>query len=150
MMEVSVTKQNEILNALIKNSLEMLEFYKRIYNFVKEENLKQIFSVYINRRKEFIEELKNEALKADPEKSFDNILNSLFKVIENSDNEKIIKKNQKSILSECEKNEMSSVKIYQEALDEELPHHLKDLLSKQLDEVKEAHYHMKLLRDSRS
>jgi uncharacterized protein (TIGR02284 family) len=148
-LEVSVKRLNDLLNALIKNSLEMLEFYRRIYNLIDDQNLKQIFSFYLEQRKNFIEELKTEAVKTDPEKSVDNILSSLFKVIEENNHDEIKTDDEKSVLSECEKNEMKSVRIYQQSLDDELPQHLKELITNQLNDIREAHYHMKLLRDSR-
>jgi uncharacterized protein (TIGR02284 family) len=51
------------------------------------------------------------------------------------------------ILEECEFGEDAIVKAYREALEEELPAHLRELVSGQLDELLDAHDEIKSLRD---
>jgi rubrerythrin len=62
-MQMSTENTSRIITVLMKNSLEMLEFYEKIYTSIDDENLKQIFEYYIGQRKEIIKELKNEASK---------------------------------------------------------------------------------------
>jgi uncharacterized protein (TIGR02284 family) len=147
-MQVSTENTSKVISILIKNSLEMLEFYERMFDLVEDENLKQIFEYYIERRKELVSELKKEASKVSSEETFESLLNTFFKTRENGNNF-IVDNNIKIILEECEKKEDESVKVYENAVAENLSPKFKSLVSRQFGDIKEAHYHMKLLRDSR-
>jgi uncharacterized protein (TIGR02284 family) len=147
-MQMSTENTSRIITVLMKNSLEMLEFYEKIYTSIDDENLKQIFEYYIGQRKEIIKELKNEASKINSEETFESLLTAFFRTKENG-KAILIDGNVKTILEECEKHEDQSVKIYENAVEENLSPKLKGLVTRQYGDIKEAHYHMKLLRDSR-
>jgi uncharacterized protein (TIGR02284 family) len=147
-MHVTTENTSRVITSLMKNSMEMLEFYERIYNMVDDENLKQIFEHYIDQRKEIINELKIEASKINSEETFESLLEKFFKTKKNGSTLNV-DGNVKTILEECEKYEDKAVRIYEHAVEENLSPKLKSLVSRQFGDIKEAHYHMKLLRDSR-
>lgn len=146
MKRKSEENASKVISNLIKNSVEMLEFYKRIYNRINDEDIKQIINYNIEKRKEIINELKSEAGKFNP--SFDNLLTSFFR-IKDKDSTTRTNEDVRIILHECEKNENKSEKIYRSAVKEKLTPKLKWLVSRQYGDIKIAHYHIRLLWESK-
>lgn len=147
-MKISNENTSRIVSDLMKNSLEMLKFYEKINSIVDDESLRQIFMFYIGKRKEMVNELKSEIDKINSKETFADLIESFFNK-ENNHSAALVKEDIKMILTECEKNENESVKIYESAVKEDVSPKLRSLISKQFGEIKEAHYHMKLLRDCR-
>jgi uncharacterized protein (TIGR02284 family) len=146
MKRLSEENASKVISNLIKNSFEMVDFYTRVYNKINDEDLKQIIKYNINKRTEIIDELKSEGKKFNS--SLDKLLTSFREKNHNAaiyDNEDV-----SIILHECEKNEDESEKIYESAVKENLSPKLKWVISKQYGDIKQAHYHIRLLWENKS
>ena len=60
----------------------------------------------------------------------------------------ITSKDEKAVLSECERGEDHAVKAYRDALQKPLPENLRMIVSRQATEVQRAHDSMRSLRDA--
>lgn len=128
------------LNNLINTNMEELTGYKSAAGIIHNDGLKEIFVIYIQKKSEYIDELKRVAkeLFGNGEKARDFPLQKFS--ISMSGNES-------SILKKCQTLEEKSIKKYESVLNNEIPPHIKEMLLKQCNGIKEAQLHMKSLEN---
>ncbi len=117
---------------------------------VKNPRLKEIFTRFSLQRSKFAGELESELLalgEKDPQKEGGTTAGALHRgwidlksAFLNEDNH--------AVLSEAERGEDVAKKAYKEALDEELPAPLREIITAQASAVQAAHDEVKALRDA--
>ncbi|MEP7014622.1 MAG: PA2169 family four-helix-bundle protein [Verrucomicrobiota bacterium] len=147
-----MAQQKEIIstiNGLIETLKDGQKGYKEASEAVKDPGLKTLFSEYSLQRAKFAGELQSEARQlgeSNPEDSssasgaMHRAWISLKSVVTSGDDH--------AILAECERGEDSAVKEYKEAVEDGLSAPIRDIVSRQYSEVKNAHDRIKGLRDS--
>jgi uncharacterized protein (TIGR02284 family) len=131
---------NKILNELhnlINTNLEVQSVYKTAAEVINNDNLKEIFIIYIQKKAEYINELKGVAkeLFGDKQESFPFERHTITLSDINED----------SILKECESLEDKSIRNYESVLNDKIPSGIKETLLRQYNGSKEAKLHMKSL-----
>lgn len=141
----------EALNDLIETCEDGRHGYTIAAEAMHELHLKEIFMNYADQRAHFIEELKKlEKQFTDDKDEIDDPGSA-----EGSTHRGWINIKQaaggndiKDILDECECGEDVAVDSYKEALEKNLPNDVKQVIKAQSREVKKAHDHINLLRES--
>jgi uncharacterized protein (TIGR02284 family) len=111
--------------------------------------LKDTFRKYAAQRSEYLTEIEDQMfkmnLKPDESSSVTGTVHRAWINLKAA----ITSKDNKAVLSECERGEDYAVKAYQTALKVEgLPMALKTVIEKQYQGVREAHDNVRMLRDS--
>ena len=124
------------INNLINSNMEEQTGYKSAADTINNEELKEVFIIYIQKKAEYIDELKRIAkeLFGSSKKEFP--LQKYSIPMEGGD---------LSILKKCETLEEKSIKKYESVLNDEIPQNIKETLLKQCNGVKEAQLHMRSL-----
>ena len=148
-----MAQQKEIIstvNSLIETLKDGQEGFKQAADAVKDPNLKSLFGGYSQQRFRFANELQNQARslgESDPEKSssaagaMHRAWIDLKSAITSGDDH--------AILAECERGEDSAVAEYKKAMEgDKLSATVRDTISRQYADVKQAHDHIKALRDA--
>ena len=140
MMRLINNKILRYLSRLININLEVQSGYKCAAEIIKDENLKEIFIIYILKLNEYINELKRleKELAGGKYIVSDQLKNISFS---SSDREEI------SILKKCEMLEEKSIREYEIILNEEIPPNLKELFLKQYNGLQESRLHLRALED---
>lgn len=148
-----MAQQKEIvstINSLIETLKDGQEGFKQAAEAVKDSELKSLFREYSQQRARFATELQSQARQFGEPKPEDSSSAAgamhrawinLKSVITSGDDH--------AILAECERGEDSAVKEYKEAIDERLASPIADIVSRQYNDVKDAHDRIKQLRDAR-
>lgn len=146
-----MAQQKEIistLNSLIETLKDGQEGFQQAAEAVQDAELKSLFSEYSRQRSRFASELQNEAKnfgESEPENTSSTAgaahraWINLKSVVTDGDDH--------AILAECERGEDSAVKEYRDALEKDLPAPLREIISREYREVKDAHDRVKNLRD---
>jgi len=148
-----MSQQKEIIstiNGLIETLKDGQEGFRQASEAVKDFQLKMLFGEYSLERAKFAGELQNEAISLgehDPEHS-SSTAGSLHRAwiylrsaITNHDDH--------AILAECERGEDSAVNEYKKAMEEEeLSAPIRETISRQYTDVKNAHDRIRQLRDA--
>jgi uncharacterized protein (TIGR02284 family) len=139
-----------ILNDLIEICRDGEYGFKEAAQNVKSSDLKSLFTSIEEDRGRYVAELQHQVrgLGGDPANSGSTAgaLHRVWIDIKGT----LAGKDEKSILSECERGEDSAVKAYEEALRENLPASCRPVLDKQYREIKVVHDRIKQMRDARS
>src|SRR5205807_10158071 len=146
-------KEEKEITSTINNLIETLkdgqEGFKQAAEGVKDPRLKSLFNEYSQQRSRFATELQSQARslgEPEPETSSSaagavhrSWINLKSAVTRGDDH---------AILAECERGEDSAVEQYEKAMKQNLPAPLRDIVSRQYSEVKNAHDRIKNLRDT--
>jgi uncharacterized protein (TIGR02284 family) len=148
-----MSQQKEIIstiNDLIETLKDGQEGFKQAAEAVKDSKLKSLFSEYSLQRSKFAGELQNEAIslgESNPEESgstsgaMHRTWINLKAAITSGDDH--------AVLAECERGEDSAVAEYKKAMeDEDLSAPVRETISRQFTDVKNAHDRIKALRDA--
>ena len=124
------------INNLINSNVEEQTAYKGAADTINNEELKEVFIVYIQKKAEYIDELKRIAkeLFGNGKKEFP--LQHYSITMDGGD---------LSIIRKCETLEEKSIKNYESVLNDEIPQNIKETLLKQCNGIKEAQLHMRSL-----
>ena len=124
------------INNLINSNVEEQTAYKSAADTINNEELKEVFIVYIHKKAEYIDELKRIAkeLFGNSKKEFP--LQHYSIPMDGGD---------LSILKKCETLEEKSIRNYESVLNDEMPQNIKETLLKQCNGIKDAQLHMKSL-----
>ena len=148
-----MAQQKEIvstINSLIETLKDGQEGFKQAAEAVKDSELKSLFQEYSQQRARFATELQSQARQFGEPKPEDSSSAAgamhrawinLKSVVTSGDDH--------AILAECERGEDSAVKEYKEAIEEGFSSPIRDIVSRQYTEVKDAHDRIKQLRDAR-
>ena len=112
--------------------------------------LKSLFNEYSRQRARFANALQTQAQslgESKPERSSsaEGALHRAWINLKSA----VTRGNDHAILSECERGEDSTVKEYEKALNDDLSPSLREIVSSQYSEVKNAHDRIRNLRDTR-
>jgi uncharacterized protein (TIGR02284 family) len=137
-----------LLNGLIEVCKDGQEGFKTAAEGIEESTMKTLFYEYSQQRAQFAGDLQNEVLRlgGDPEKS-GSVAGSLHRGwidIKSA----ILGKDMEAILNECERGEDSAVKNYKEALDNNIPSNVANLILRQSYAIQQAHDSVRNLRDN--
>jgi uncharacterized protein (TIGR02284 family) len=150
----TMSQQKEIistLNGLIETLKDGQQGFREASEAVKDSQLKSLFSEYSLQRAKFAGELQSQAIglgEHDPEDS-SSTAGAMHRAWINLKSA-ITSQDDHAILSECERGEDSAVAEYKKALEQEeqLSSAVRETISRQYADVKQAHDHIKALRDA--
>jgi len=148
-----MAQQKEIIstiNGLIETLKDGQAGFKQAAEAVKDSNLKSLFNEYSLQRSKFAGELQAQAVQLGEPKPEDSSSASgamhrawinLKSAVTSGDDH--------AVLAECERGEDSAVAEYKKAMEEDgLSSPVREIVSRQYNEVKSAHDRIKQLRDS--
>jgi uncharacterized protein (TIGR02284 family) len=138
------------LNSLIETLKDGEEGFKQAADGVVDLQLKSLFNEYSRQRARFANALQTQAQslgESKPERSSsaEGALHRAWINLKSA----VTRGNDHAILSECERGEDSAVKEYEKALNDDLSPSLREIVSSQYSEVKNAHDRIRNLRDTR-
>lgn len=126
------------------------EGFRQVSEAVKDSRLKSLFSEFSLQRAKFAGELQNEAItlgEHDPENT-SSTAGAMHRAWINLKSA-ITSADDHAVLVECERGEDSAVAEYKKAMEEEeLSAPIRDTISRQYTDVKNAHDRIKALRDA--
>jgi len=137
------------LNNLIETLKDGQEGFKQSASGVDDPQLKTIFDTLSLQRSKFAGELQSEVVKlgdAEPEDS-SSATGAMHRTWINIKSA-VTNRDRHAILAEAERGEDSAVDAYKDALEENLPTPIKDIVTRQAAEVKTAHDKIRNLRDA--
>ncbi len=147
-----MAQQKEIIstiNTLIETLKDGQEGFKQAADGVEDPNLKSLFREYSQQRSRFAAELQSQARslgETEPEKS-SSAAGAMHRAWINIKSA-VTSGDDRAILNECERGEDSAVEEFRKAMEDNLTSPLRDIVSRQYDEVKSAHDRIKSLRDT--
>lgn len=148
-----MSQQKEIIstiNDLIETLKDGQEGFRQASEAVKDSQLKSLFSEYSLQRSKFAGELQNEAISLgenNPENS-SSTTGAMHRAWINLKSA-ITSGDDHAVLAECERGEDSAVAEYKKAMEaEDLSAPIRETISRQYNDVKNAHDRIKALRDA--
>jgi uncharacterized protein (TIGR02284 family) len=147
-----MNEQKEVIstiNGLIETLKDGQEGFKQAAEGVKDLQLKALFNEYSQQRSRFAAQLQSQAQslgEAEPESS-SSTTGALHRAWINLKSV-VTRGDDHAILAECERGEDSAVEQYKKAIDSDLPVPVRDVVSRQYGEIKNAHDRIKNLRDT--
>lgn len=145
-----MTNENVIttLNNLIETCKDGQEGFKQAAEGVERSDLKSLFFEYSQQRSQFAGELQSlvRELGGDPETA-GSVSGSLHRGWINIKSA-VTGQDEGAILNECERGEDSAKNAYKDALQQDLPANVTEVIQKQATAVQAAHDKIKALRDS--
>jgi len=149
-MSLTTTNPVKTLKTLVQTLHDGQAGFKNASENVKDTNLKEVFSRFSLQRSMFAGELEAELLtlgEVDPQKEGSTVAGALHRgwidlkaAFTSNDNH--------AVLAEAERGEDSAKKAYNDALAEELPKPIAEIVSRQAVEIQRAHDEVKALRDA--
>jgi uncharacterized protein (TIGR02284 family) len=143
-------EQKEIVDGLIETLKDGQEGFKQAAEGVKDPQLKSLFNEYSQQRSRFASELQRQAQSLGERESetSGSATGALHRAWINLKSA-VTSGDDHAILVECERGEDSAVEEYKKAIDENLSAPLREIVSRQYSEIKNAHDRIKNLRDAR-
>jgi uncharacterized protein (TIGR02284 family) len=147
-----MSHQKEIistLNSLIETLKDGQEGFKQSAEGVDDPQLKSVFDTFALQRSKFAGELQREVVQLgdpDPEDS-SSATGSMHRAWINIKSA-VTNRDPHAILAEAERGEDSAVSAYKDAMKEELPAPIKEIVTRQSADVKAAHDKIRSLRDA--
>jgi uncharacterized protein (TIGR02284 family) len=148
-----MSQQKEIIstiNGLIETLKDGQEGFRQASEAVTDSQLKSLFSEYSLQRSKFAGELQNEAISLgehNPENT-SSTAGAMHRAWINLKSA-ITSGDDHAVLAECERGEDSAVAEYKKAMEEEeLSAPIRETISRQYSDVKNAHDRIKALRDA--
>ena len=138
-----------VIDDLIQTLKDGQEGFKQAAEGVKAPQLKSLFNEYSSQRLQFATELQSQAHslgKSHSEES-GSAAGALHRTWINLKSA-ITSGDDHAILAECERGEDSAVEQYEKAMNDNLPAPLREIVSRQYSEIKNAHDRIKNLRDT--
>ena len=138
-----------VIDDLIETLKDGEQGFKDAADRVKDPQLKSIFNEYSRQRSRFASELQRHARnlgEAEPETS-SSAAGALHRGWINLKSA-MTGGDDHAILAECERGEDSAVEEYQKAMNDGLTAPVSEIVSRQYNEIKKAHDHIKALRDA--
>lgn len=147
-------EQIELLNDLIKINNDRIKGYENALEDLKKadkpmlkENLNQLFLSFIDQSRKCRNELGNEVQSLGGKMEEDTTTSGKIYRGWMSVKAAFTGHDTKSILASCEFGEDAAQKAYHEALSEDLPSYILDMIQAQQDSLKSSHDKVKSLRD---
>lgn len=147
-MELKNKEVYTTVHHLIERCKDGAKGYKTAAEDVEDKDLKDLFRKYAVQRDSMITELQDELHKMgktdDESSSLEGTIHRAWIDLKSA----ISSKDRARVLEECERGEDYAVKAYKEALQQDLPGNLKLIVEQQYQDVKNAHDHIRSLRDA--
>ena len=143
------TELTSTINDLIETLKDGQEGFKQAAQGVKDPQLKSLFTDYSLQRSRFATELQSEARvlgESEPETS-SSAAGALHRAWINLKSA-VSSGDDRAILAECERGEDSAVEEYEKAMRDNLSAPLREIVSRQYAQIKNAHDRIKNLRDT--
>lgn len=136
------------LNNLIETCKDGQEGFKQAADGVDRSDLKSIFYEYAQQRSQFAGELQSlvQQLGGDPENA-GSVTGTLHRGWINIKSA-VTGQDDEAILNEAERGEDAAKKAYKDALEQNLPANVSEVVQRQASAVQEAHDKVRNLRDS--
>jgi uncharacterized protein (TIGR02284 family) len=137
------------INGLIETLKDGQEGFRQAAEGVKDPTLKSVFNEYSLQRAKFAGELQAEAVQLgepDPEDS-SSAAGAMHRAWINLKSA-LTSQDDHAILAECERGEDSAVSEYKDAMEEDISSPIREIISRQFGEVKNAHDRIRSLRDA--
>jgi len=137
------------LNNLIETLKDGQEGFKQSAEGVDDPQLKSVFDTFSLQRSRFAGELQREVVQLgdpDPEDS-SSAAGSMHRAWINIKSA-VTNRDRHAILAEAERGEDSAVSAYKDAMEENLPAPIKEIVARQSADVKAAHDQIRNLRDT--
>lgn len=141
---------NEVFSTvhhLIERCKDGAKGYKTAAEDIEDKDLKDLFRKYAVQRDSMITELQDQLHKFgktdDESSSIEGTIHRAWIDLKSA----LTSRDRVRVLEECERGEDYAVKAYEEALKKELPGQLKPIVEQQYQDVKNAHDHIRMLRD---
>jgi uncharacterized protein (TIGR02284 family) len=147
-----MSQQKEIistLNSLIETLKDGQEGFKQSASGVDDPQLKTIFDTLALQRSKFAGELHNEVVRlgdSEPETS-SSATGAIHRTWINIKSA-VTNRDRHAILAEAERGEDAAVDAYEDAMQEDLPAPIREIVTRQQTEVKAAHDKIRNLRDA--
>ena len=143
-------KENEVIDDLIETLKDGQEGFKQAAEGVNDPKLKSLFLDYSQQRSRFAAALQSEVRRhgdSEPETS-SSATGAMHRGWINLKSA-ITSQDDHAILAECERGEDSAVSEYKKAMEgDKLSATIRETISRQYADVKQAHDHIKALRDA--
>jgi uncharacterized protein (TIGR02284 family) len=138
-----------VLDELIETLKDGQEGFKQAADAVKDPQLKSLFSQYSQQRARFASELQRQVRTlGEPEPETDSSTAGALHRGWINLKSAVTGGNDHAILAECERGEDSAVEEYEKAINDGLSAPVREIVSRQYEEIKKAHDHIKNLRDA--
>ena len=137
------------LNGLMETLKDGEEGFKQAAESVTDLQLKSLLNEYSRQRARFTKALQTQVQSLDESRSemSSSAAGALHRAWINLKSA-VTSGDDHAILSECERGEDSAVKEYEKALNDDLSPSLREIVSSQYSEVKNAHDRVRTLRDA--
>ncbi|WP_242919165.1 ferritin-like domain-containing protein [Pontibacter liquoris] len=133
---------------LIERCKDGSKGYKTAAEDIEDQDLKELFLKYAVQRDSMITELQDQLTKMghadDESSSLEGTVHRAWIDLKSA----LSSKDRVRVLEECERGEDYAVKAYEEALKKELPGPLHQIVEQQFRDVKNAHDHIRSLRNA--
>ena len=125
------------------------EGFKQAAEGVNDPQLKALFNDYSHQRSRFATQLQSQAQSlGEPEPETSSTATGALHRAWINLKSAVTRGDDHAILAECERGEDSAVEAYREAVDSNLSTPVRDIVSRQYAEIKNAHDRIKHLRDT--
>lgn len=145
-MEVN-KEVHSTVHHLIERCKDGSKGYKTAAEDIEDGDLKELFRKYAVQRDSMITELQDQLHKFgimdDESSSVEGTVHRAWIDLKSA----LTSRDRVRVLEECERGEDYAVKAYEEALEKDLPGTLKPVITQQYQDVKNAHDHIRSLRD---
>jgi uncharacterized protein (TIGR02284 family) len=144
-----MNNQDKIIANLIETLKDGQEGFKQAAEAVKDPQLKSLFDEYSRQRAQFAVELRSKAQSPDERESemSGSAAGALHRGWINLKSA-LTSGDDHAILAECERGEDSAVEEFKKALDNGLSAAVREIVSRQYAEIKQAHDRIRHLRDA--
>lgn len=136
------------IHHLIERCKDGSKGFKTASEDIEDKDLKDLFMKYAVQRDSMITELQDQLFKMgasdDESSSVEGTVHRAWIDLKSA----LTSRDRARVLEECERGEDYAVKAYEEALQMDLPSELKSIVQQQYDDVKNAHDHIRTLRDN--
>lgn len=136
------------IHHLIERCKDGAKGYATAAEDVEDQDLKDLFRKYAVQRDSMITELQDQLHKLGKTDSESSSIEGAVHRAWIDLKSALTSRDRKRVLEECERGEDYAVKAYEEALATELPAQIKQVVQQQYNDVKNAHDHIRSLRDA--
>lgn len=140
----------ETLMLLIESCKQSCMGYRKALSKIENEKIKEFFKEYAHQRKIFVVKLSRYVERLSGNNQTDEDYSFNGKAGWNNINEAIAQNNLFDILKGCKEGEKGVLQNYEAAVGKRLPPEIIDVVQKQMFQIREAHYHLRLLANSRA
>lgn len=140
----------DTLNRLIRTSLDGERGYREAADEVRNDQYKQMFTSYAQERSSFANELQNHVRRLGGKPADSGSTAAAAHRVWIGVRDAVTGKSDRDIVAEVDRGEEVAVNNYQDALNEDLPSEVREVVGRQASEISAAHSEIHTLKDSLS